>query len=154
MDYQKDAAAVVNYIGRLVTAGAAMARDFADPKETALPAAAGIFAGQYREWKPGEDYAAGEPVQYKGAAYQVQQPVAAALESQAPDMPGLLALYTPYPAPDRRGHYPYTYGMHVEAGMIEIDPSGGRYRAISGMATQLNPPSELPAIFEAYPFEG
>ena len=64
MDYQKDAAAVVNYIGRLITAGAAMAQTYAYPKETALPAAAGIFAGQYREWKPGGDYAAGEPVRY------------------------------------------------------------------------------------------
>ena len=146
INIKKDADNLVGYVGQLKAAGGAAAKAVKED----LPATAGIFADQYEEWAPGAAYTARKPIQYKGMAYQVQQDVTA-LENQPPDMEGMLAIYTPYPAPNREGHYPYTYGMHVEAGMLEIDPNGKLYEAISGMATQLNPPSELPAIFQEVP---
>lgn len=56
--------------------------------------------------------------------------------------------YNPYPEPDADGVYPYVYGMGVKIGMRERDPNGKVYVAIQAMTKQLNPPSELAAIFQ------
>ncbi len=47
-----------------------------------------------------------------------------------------------------RGNTAYVYGMGVKIGMRERDPNGNVYVAIQAMTKQLNPPSELEAIFK------
>ena len=139
-----DAQTLVTYVDNLKAAGASIA---VTNTTKDLPASAGIFCDQYEEWQPGIEYKYKQPIRYQGMAYQVQQKHASQAH-QPPDSEGMLAIYTPYPAPDRNMVYPYTYGMSVEIGMKELDPNGKTYTAIQGMAAQLNPPSELPAIFK------
>lgn len=60
---------------------------------------------------------------------------------------------SPTPDPDKDGVFPYVYGMGVKVGMKE-KYNGVVYVAIQAMTKQINPPSELPAIFQEVTVNG
>lgn len=77
----------------------------------------------YPVWAAGAAYTAGQRIQHSGIVYQVMQNVTA-LEHQAPDAEGMLAVYSPLSSSaetdaDGSQELPYTfiYGMSVEAGL-------------------------------------
>ena len=77
----------------------------------------------YPVWAAGAAYTAGQRIQHSGIVYQVMQNVTA-LEHQAPDAEGMLAVYSPLSSSaetdaDGSQEHPYTfiYGMSVEAGL-------------------------------------
>ena len=90
------------------------------PAEFAVFAKAGLFPA----WAPGAEYAAGDRVDYKGAAYEAMQPVSAQAH-QPPGSDGMLAVYRPISANPASGAEPdgsrenplaYTGGMDVFSG--------------------------------------
>ena len=90
---------------------------------SALEFATFAKAGLFDEWKAGETYAAGYRLAHKGVVYEVVQEVTA-LEHQAPDAEGMLAVYRPLsntegedPAGTAEDPVPFIYGMDVKTGL-------------------------------------
>lgn len=134
-----DAERLINYVNEAKKAGAEAAQGKTNP-----PPTIGILADNFPEWKADNGLeATGHISKYKGMAYQCINAIQR-YEHYAPDV--ATNNYNPYPAPDADGIFPYVYGMGVSIGMKERY-NGEIYRAIQAMTKQINPPSELPAIF-------
>lgn len=134
-----DAERLIKYVNEAKKAGAEAAQGKTNP-----PPTIGIFADNFPEWKADNGLeATGHISKYKGMAYQCINAIQR-YEHYAPDV--ATNNYNPYPAPDADGIFPYVYGMGVSIGMKE-KYNGEIYRAIQAMTKQINPPSELPAIF-------
>lgn len=121
MGYIEDAERLIAHVKQIKQTEASATQEQANP-----PADIGIFADGYPEWVQDD----GLEELYHISYY-----------------PKTGIVY-PYPAPDADGVFPYVYGMGVKIGMRERDPNGKVYVAIQAMTKQLNPPSELSAIFQ------
>ena len=123
--------------------GASATQEQANP-----PADIGIFADGYPEWVQDDGLEELYHISYypkTRIVYQCINPIQR-FAQYTPDV--ATNNYNPYPEPDADGVFPYVYGMGVKIGMRERDPNGKVYVAIQAMTKQLNPPSELAAIFQ------
>lgn len=151
MDYQQDAAAVVDYIGRLKTAGAHLAASKADAAKEP-PADAGVFAPSLPAWEADRDYPKDTLLSHGGAALCTRQAVRS-LGIYPPFSAGTEALYGARPCPDREGVYPYVYNMYVCMDM-RVREDGKVYRCYSAPTVDEGgmyitfPPSQMTAHFE------
>jgi hypothetical protein len=135
----EDADRLINYVNTAKKAGAEAAQGKTNPLPTI-----GIFIDGFPEWTADDGLEeTGHISQYKGMAYQCINAIQR-YDNYAPDI--ATNNYNPYPTPDADGIYPYVYGMGVSIGMKERY-NGIVYRAIQAMTKQINPPSDLPAIF-------
>lgn len=134
-----DADRLINYVSEAKKAGAEAAQGKTNP-----PATIGIFTDNFPEWVADDGMEeTGHISRYNGMAYQCINAIQR-YEHYAPDI--ATNNYNPYPAPDADGIFPYVYGMGVSIGMRE-KYNGIVYTAIQAMTKQINPPSDLPAIF-------
>ena len=135
----EDADKLINYVSSAIQAGAETAQGKTNP-----PPTIGIFTDSFPEWTADNGTEeTGHISKYKGMAYQCINAIQR-FEHYAPDI--ATNNYNPYPAPDADGIFPYVYGMGVSIGMKERY-NGIVYVAIQAMTKQINPPSDLPAIF-------
>ena len=135
----EDADKLINYVSSAIQAGAETAQGKTNP-----PPTIGIFTDSFPEWTADNGMEeTGHISKYKGMAYQCINAIQR-YEHYAPDI--ATNNYNPYPEPDADGVFPYVYGMGVSIGMKERY-NGIVYVAIQAMTKQINPPSDLPAIF-------
>lgn len=145
MGYIDDAQNLIDYVQQIKTAGADAVQGNTEP-----PADIGIFVDGYPEWVADDGLEELNHISYypkTGMVYQCINPIQR-FAHYTPDV--ATNNYNPYPAPDKHGIIPYVYGMGAKIGMKERDPNGKVYIAIQRIVKQLNPPSELPAIFQLY----
>ena len=130
---------LIDYVNAVKAAGANIAQGTANPDPEI-----GYFSDGYPEWVADNGLEETNHIsRYKGVVYQCIN----AIQRYAHYAPDIATNnYNPYPEPDAEGVFPYVYGMGVKIGMKERY-DGKVYQAIQAMVKQLNPPSELPAIF-------
>ena len=146
MGYIDDANDLINYVNNIKTAGANIVKGTSDPDPEI-----GYFFNAYPEWvADGGLEETNHISRYNGVVYQCIN----SIQRYAHYTPDVATNnYNPYPEPDKDGVYPYVYGMGVKAGMKE-KYNGVVYVAIQAMTKQINPPSELPAIFQEVTVNG
>ena len=146
MGYIDDANNLINYVNNIKTAGANIAQGTANPDPEI-----GYFSDAYPEWVADNGLEETNHIsRYNGVVYQCIN----AIQRYAHYAPDIATNnYNPYPEPDKDGVYPYVYGMGVKVGMKE-KYNGVVYVAIQAMVKQINPPSELPAIFQEVTVNG
>ena len=142
MSIQEDGQKLVDYVGRVVKAGANQAQSAASQADM------GIFRPGYPQWVPdGGTEAVGHMCQYQGMAYRCIVDTQR-IEVYAPDI--ATNNYNPYPEPDADGVFPYVYGMGIKKDMLVRD-DGAVYRCIlntgEGDYKLLYAPSAVPALF-------
>ena len=143
MGYIEDAERLIEHVKQIKQTGASATQEQANP-----PADIGIFADGYPEWVQDDGLEELYHISYypkTRIVYQCINPIQR-FAQYTPDV--ATNNYNPYPEPDEDGVFPYVYGMGVKIGMRERDPNGNVYVAIQAMTKQLNPPSELAAIFQ------
>lgn len=146
MGYIDDANNLINYVNNIKTAGANIAQGTANPDPEI-----GYFSDGYPECVADNGLEETNHIRrYNGVVYQCIN----AIQRYAHYAPDIATNnYNPYPEPDKDGVYPYVYGMGVKVGMKE-KYNGITYVAIQAMTKQINPPSELPAIFQEVTVNG
>ena len=142
MGILEDGQKLVDYVGRVVKAGANQAQSAAPQADM------GIFRSGYPHWvADGGTEAVGHMCQYQGMAYRCAAAIQR-IEAYAPDK--ATNNYNPYPEPDVDGIYPYVYGMGVKKDML-VRENGAVYRCIlntgEGDYKLLYAPSTVPALF-------
>lgn len=140
MSYIDDANNLINYVNNIKTAGANIVQGTSNPDPEI-----GYFSDGYPEWVADDGLEETNHIsRYNGVVYQCIN----AIQRYAHYAPDIATNnYNPYPEPDKDGVFPYVYGMGVKVGMKE-KYNGVVYVAIQAMTKQINPPSELPAIFQ------
>ncbi len=96
------------------------------------------------EWSSyiGKVISVGTLVTHKDVKYMVLQTVTP-IESQSPDMQGMLAIYKPYQG---RDNYPWVYGEFTEIGFTRYH-NGKLYKAIGDPNANIYSPDQVPAIW-------
>lgn len=97
------------------------------------------------DWTPGETYAAGRVVAYKGIKYLIINGITAQAH-YPPDMENgaMLAAYKPYQQPY---DCEWMYGEYCEIGYTRWD-GGVLYRAFADPGANIYRPSMVPAVWE------
>lgn len=108
----------------------------------------GVFAKDYEEWQPNQNYKANTLLQYKGDLVYVVQDVLS-LEVYPPFSAGLEAIYNarPYPIDYASNLYPYVYTMEVEVGM-RLQTDEGIYVCKEYLDRVLYHPKDLARYFD------
>ena len=108
----------------------------------------GVFAKDFPEWKPNENYTAKTLLQYQGDLVYVVMDVLS-LENYPPFSRGLEAIYNarPYPIDYSTNLYPYVYTMEAEVGM-RLQTDEGVYVCKEYLERVLNHPKELARYFD------
>lgn len=137
---------LIDYVANIKTVGANIVQGTANPDPEIA-----YFADGYPEWVADNGLEETNHIsRYKGVVYQCIN----AIQRYAHYTPDVATNnYNPYPEPDKDGVFPYVYGMGVKVGMKE-KYNGVVYVAIQAMTKQINPPSELPAIFQEVTVNG